>query len=271
MLELIPTGGLCNKMRAMDSAVSFCATYDIPLKVYWVKDEELINCRFRDIFQNIEGLELHEMDELPFRLRTGQLKNLYLPSLIRKLSQTGKIFTRLEIKDYINSDGDFKELYDNHNKHLTISSFSRFFESKAKYKIFKPLDLVQGMIKEETKTFDEFTIGIHIRRTDHRVSIENSPLNLFEQCIEEEISKNKKVNFYLASDCSDTKNHLVNKYGSIIRTDFKSGDRTTLKGMYRGITELYTLSKTTKIYCSFGSSYSTTACELSGIKQIYVK
>lgn len=270
MLELIPTGGLCNKMRAIDSAVSFCATYDIPLKIYWIKDEKLINCRFRDLFQPIKDLNLYELDDLPMKLRIGQLKNLYLPRLLRKLPNAGKIFTRLEIKDFKNQGGDFKKLYDEH-KQLVFFSFSRFFPSEKEYEIFKLTPIVQQMIEEETKTFNEFTIGIHIRRTDHKLSIKSSPLELFEQKIEEEISKNGKVNFYLASDCYDTKNHLVNKYGSIIHTDFKPGDRTTLEGMYRGITELYSLSKTTKVYGSFGSSYSRTACELTGIELIYVK
>jgi len=63
---------------------------------------------------------------------------------------------------------------------------------------------------------------------------------------------------------------LVNKYGSRIRTDLKPGDRTTLEGMHRGITELYTLSKTTKVYGSFRSSYSETACDLGGIALIFV-
>lgn len=269
MLELIPTGGLCNKMRTIDAAVSFCATYDIPLKIYWLRDKEVINCRFQDLFLPVEGLNIYEVDALPFYLRAGQLKNFYLPSLLRKLPNSGKVFMPFEIKDFKNGGGDFKKLYDEH-KRLIFFSFSRFFPSEKEYDIFKPKPIVQQMIEKEIADFDAHTIGIHIRRTDHKLSIKNSPLELFEQKIEDEISKNNKANFYLASDCSDTKQHLVNKYGDIMRTDFKPGDRTTLEGMYRGITELYTLSKTTKIYGSFGSSYSGTACKLAGIERIQV-
>jgi len=270
MLELIPTGGLCNKMRAIDSAISFCTTYDIPLKIYWIKDEKLINCRFRDLFQPIKGLNLYELDDLPFKLRKGKRGNLFLPNLLRKMPWAGKIFKRFEIKDFKNQGGDFKKLYDEHRR-LVFYSFSRFFPSEKKFEIFNPLPIIQQMIKDEIQTFDEFTIGIHIRRTDHELAIKRSPIELFEQKIEEEISKNNRANFYLASDCSETKNHLVKKYGNIIRTDFEPGDRTTLGGMYRGITELYTLSKTTKVYGSFGSSYSRTACEMSEIELIHVK
>lgn len=270
MLELIPTGGLCNKMRAIDSAVSFCAAYDIPLKVYWIRDEQLINCRFQDLFQPIQNLNLYELDKLPLKLRKGNRSNFYIPSILRKMPWAAKILGRYEIKDFKNKGGDFKQLYDEHQP-LIFFSFSRFFPSEKEYEIFKLLPNVRQMIEKETADFDENTIGIHVRRTDHKIAIQNSPLTLFEQKIEAEISKNNKANFYLASDCSATKKHLVNKYGSIIRTDSEPGDRTTLAGMYRGVTELYTLSKTTKVYGSFGSSYSRIACELTGIELIHVK
>jgi len=257
-------------MRAIDSAISFCSTYDIPLKIYWKKDGKLINCRFRDLFEPIKDLELYEVDDLPFKFRKGTIKNFYLPSLLRKMPWAGKTFTQYEIKDFNNQGGDFKKLYDEH-KALIFYSFSRFFPPEKEFEIFKPLSIVQQMIDKETEDFDEFTIGIHIRRTDHKTAINNSPLERFEAEIEKEISKNNRINFYLASDCAETKKHLTGKYGKIIRTDFEPGDRTTLQGMYRGITELYTLSKTTKIYGSFGSSYSGTACKLAGVERIQVK
>jgi len=270
MLELIPIEGLCNKMRAIDSAVSFCATYNIPLKIYWIRDKKLINCQFQDLFEPIENLSLYEMDDLPFKLRIGGKRNFFLPNLLRKLPLSGKVFKGFDIKDFKNQGGDFKELYDEH-KRLIFFSFSRFFDTEKAYDIFKPVPLVQEMIAKETQRFNEFTIGIHIRRTDHELAITKSPLALFEEKINKEISINNKVNFYLCSDCSATKKHLVNKYGETIFTNFESGDRTTLKGMYRGITELYSLSKTIKIYGSYGSSFSGTASILAGIERIQVQ
>jgi len=271
MLELIPTGGLCNKMRAIDSAVSFCSTYDIPLKVYWIRDEILINCQFQDLFSPIPNLNLIEMDDLPFKLRKGEWGNLFIPNLLRIMPNAGTIFKRFEIKDFNNRGGDFKELYDKHDQHLVFFSFSRFFDSEKEYEIFKPLPLIQEMVKNETRIFDENTIGIHIRRTDHRVAIKNSPIELFEEKIDEEIARNKATNFYLASDCSDTKKHLVDKYGDIITTNFEASDRASLEGMYKAMIELYSLAATSKVYGSWGSSFSGTACSLGGIELIYVK
>ena len=271
MLELIPTGGLCNKMRAMDSAISFCETYNIPLKVYWIRDEKIINCQFQDLFNPIPDLNLKDLDDLPFKLRKGELKNLFLPNLLKKLPNFGTAFKRFEIKDFKNQGGDFKKLYDEHDKHLIFYSFSRFFNTEKEYQLFKPLPLIQKMIKNETQTFDEFTIGIHIRRTDHKIAINNSPLELFEKKIEEELTKNENVNFYLASDCVDTKKHLLAKYKGCIQTNFEPSDRMSLQGMYRAITELYTLAATAKVYGCWGSSFSTTACSIGSIEQVILK
>ncbi len=270
MLELIPTGGLCNKMRAIDSAVSFCEAYDLPLKIYWIKDENLINCRFRDVFEPLKNLRVYELDNLPFRFRKGRVRNLFLPNVLQKMPWAGKIFDRFEIKDFKNRGGDFKELYDEYQR-LVFFSFSRFFSPEKKYSIFKPLPIVEQMIEQESRAFNSSTIGIHIRRTDHEVAIEKSPLELFERRIEEEMERDARANFYLASDCSDTKRHLVKKYGDVICTSYDPGDRTTLTGMYRGVTELYALSKTSKILGSFGSSYSRTASEINGAELTYVK
>jgi len=269
MLELVPTGGLCNKMRAIDSAVAFCSTYNIPLKVYWIKDENLINCQFIDLFEPINGLNIYELNNLPFKLQKSQPKNLFLPSFLRKVTFTGKIFKRFEIKDYLKQKKSFKELYDKH-KRLVFFSFSPFFPPPKKYAIFTPKPIIQQLIDTETRHFDEFTIGIHIRRTDHKAAIENSPLHLFEKMIEKEISKNNKANFYIASDCLSTKKYLFDTYGSIVQSDLEPGDRTSLTGMYRGIIELYALSRTAKVYGSFKSSFSRTACEITGIELIHV-
>ncbi len=268
MLELIPTGGLCNKLRAIDSAISFCSTHDIPLKVYWIRDKKLINCQFRDLFEPIPNLNLIEMDDLPFKLRKGDWRNLYIPNLLKKLPNYGTVFKRWEIKDFNNQGGDFKQLYDKHNRHLIFFTFSRFFRTEREFEIFKPKPFIQNMIREETKTFDQFTIGIHIRRTDHRIAIKNSPIEFFEKNIEAEISKNDRMNFYLASDCADSKMKLKDKYGDRLQTNFESGDRTSLQGMYRAITELYALASTSKVYGSTGSSFSTTACSIGNIEQI---
>lgn len=50
MIILRPIGGLCNRMRAIDSFLSICNLYNRDLTVLWVEDFSL-NCPFEEIFE----------------------------------------------------------------------------------------------------------------------------------------------------------------------------------------------------------------------------
>jgi hypothetical protein len=104
-----------------------------------------------------------------------------------------------------------------------------------------------------------------MRRRDHKKAISESPLSLFESVISDEISKNSAVNFYVASDSEEEKQYLKQIFGSRIITKLESSDRRSIQGMQAALVDLYTLSKTCKIYGSSGSSFSQTAADISGI------
>jgi|GEM_PF-1531774 len=58
MIFLKPEGGLCNRMRTIDSVISLCIKYKRDLTVLWVKDTSL-NCPFDEIFEKIECKDLN--------------------------------------------------------------------------------------------------------------------------------------------------------------------------------------------------------------------
>lgn len=57
-------------------------------------------------------------------------------------------------------------------------------------------------------------VGIHIRRTDNRMLIERSPIELFIRAMKEEIASHADVSFYLASDDEETKYDVIHTIGS---------------------------------------------------------
>ena len=117
-----------------------------------------------------------------------------------------------------------------------------------------------------TSDFTPQTIGIHLRRTDHIYSIEESPLSLFIKTIEKEIEANDRINFYLATDSQEDKQRLKKQFGSRILTYDCELSRNSLEGMQAGVVELWALSRTAKIIGSHRSTYSQLAAELSGIE-----
>ena len=262
MISLAPLYGLCNRMRAVDSAVSLCRNIDSPLKVYWVKASNM-NCAFMDLFEPIPGVEVIERDP-SFALMDSETK-LYHPRL-QKLLPDWTVLNHNDIKSLTYELGfDFRRLK---GRNVLMASFVRFFPTANMYDIFVPIKPLQQRIEEETALFHQHTIGIHIRRTDHKESITYSPIELFERAIEKEIALNPEVNFYLASDCSDTKQQLYRKFGERIITNFDKSDRTTKEGIQQALVELYALSRTQKIVASYRSSFSHTAASINDIEQI---
>jgi len=265
MINFIPLSGLCNRMRALDSAVSLCRETGSPLRVYWVKAVNM-DCSFSDLFKPIPDLELIEKNR-PFVFSDTQV-HLYSPHLYRHLSDW-VILNNQNIKEMLERRFDFRILQS--CRQVLMSSNVRFYPAAKMYSTFLPIECLRQRIDMESASFHQNTIGIHIRRTDHTLSIDNSPTELFKLSIDKEIALNSNVNFYLASDCVSTKQQLQGIYGDRIITNFDKSDRTSREGMQQALVELYTLSRTRKIYGSFRSSFSTTAAEINGIVIITVK
>ena len=51
-VHLIPTAGLCNRMRSIASAVHIAKKLNLPLRIFWNQYEGL-NAKFSDLFQPI--------------------------------------------------------------------------------------------------------------------------------------------------------------------------------------------------------------------------
>jgi hypothetical protein len=266
MIFFIPEGGLANRMRAMDSALSLCYASKIKLRVYWVKESGL-NCPFYELFKPIKGVDVIDSEKIPFIFLKGAKLNLYLPEIFRK---TLKI-------DYFDSEYMSlvkKKRYDVRqftNNWLTlISSYSRFYPTNTMFKLFSPIDILKEKIHLETIDFNDYTIGVHIRRTDNRESIDHSPLELFEESMDNEIDRESNTNFYLATDCMQTKEYLKNKYGDKLRTNFMEVRRDTKEGVQQALVEMYSLARTKKVFGSYHSSFSDTACHIGSIKEITI-
>jgi hypothetical protein len=134
------------------------------------------------------------------------------------------------------------------------------------HELFVPTDNIQNRINQIISQYSSTkTIGIHIRRTDNSQSIRRSPIEAFIKKIDEEISHDENVRFYLASDDDEVKQKFTRLYPDHIITHTDKLERNSLEGMVFAVTELFCLSKTQKIIGSDYSSYSNIAAELGDI------
>ena len=269
MLYLIPLYGLCNRMRAIDSAIALAERVNMPLQIIWEKDLGL-NCRFDELFHPIEHelVRVQEHDKRPLRFMSGdprirpsalafQLLSIYEGFHYKRVIRSKKLETFYDDESYLSwSPKD----------DVLIETDQRLISNDNMYSLFKPSAPLQRKIDEEVGGFNERTVGVHIRRTDNPFSIYGSPTDLFVSKMQNELMSDENTRFYVASDCHSTKEVLMAIFGEDrIITSFNVVNRDTKEGMEDGLIQLYALSRTCKILGSHGSSYSDTAADISGI------
>ena len=66
----------------------------------------------------------------------------------------------------------------------------------------------------------------------------------------------------------EVKQEILNRFGDRIITTFETCDRNSRQGIENGLTDLYLLSRTCKIYGCMGSSFTEVASSIGGIELI---
>jgi len=266
MITFVPVGGLANRMRGIEAAIFLAQDLQTNLHIIWYKDWGL-NCRFDQLFQpfNIPGVTLKEATFSDLILYDRPRKrNLFVPYLFQKIRFQSRIYEDKVTQLYFDKF-DFKQWAKDRNVYLASYNYFYGDSKRNSYQHFKPLSLLINKIEETSSCFNNNTIGIHIRRTDHLEAISTSPTELFVERIEEEISKNKDTLFYLATDSEKDKELLLSKFGNRIITSAEKAERNSVQGIQQALLELYLLSKTKHIIGSFNSSFSEAAAQIGGI------
>ena len=266
MITLVPVGGLANRMKAIDAAVALAQEIQTSLHIIWFKDSGL-NCRFDQLFEPLKqkGVTIKEatwIDKLIYD--RPRRKNLYLPRLFQRFLFDSCIYERKATQLFYRHF-DFRSWARNKKAYLASCVYFQPQTNHTLFSIFQPCPEIQERIDACCQSFTSPTIGIHIRRTDNVGSITHSPTRLFIERIQEEIKKEGKCQFYLATDSEAEKEQLRSLFGERLITSPQAADRNSTCGMKDALTELYILSRTQKILGSMQSSYSETAAQISGI------
>lgn len=250
MIYLDLRDGLCNRMRTIASLYQYIKDKNIKhhVRVYWFMNKYL-NCPFEKIFEPIEGFEVKN---IRYFIETTKYR-VASPCIIIKRIAGGGYNKVIRSVDEI----DFS------CKYIYIRSCDQLYN--ADFSIFKPVANIDLIEKKSA-------IGIHIRRTDNLISKDESPINLFVEKMEYEISKDKNILFYVATDDDMVRKMLLNKFRkNIILQKEIEFSRNNYHGMMCALTDLINLSNCKKIYGSYWSSFSEVAAAIGNIELVQLR
>ena len=286
MLHLIARGGLCNRMRAMDSLYVLARKLKRPVRVLWVKNV-LLGSWYEELFLPLADVEVISTPWSKGCCRwLRSLQSQYPPMSIcgRALGFLDRVESSSEAKwnslrrllahhgchphydlyyvDYKHGTPQAplskERLSESQNPLLNLCSRLYGLRSPTA-KHFVPIPALQARISERIRSFDAHVVGVHIRRTDSALSIRHSPMSAFEKAMQAELKKNPQTRFYVATDDLQEKKYLQKRFAHQIITSEGMLHRHRYEGVYEAVVELYALAHTRKIIGSYHSSFSEEA------------
>ena len=266
MITFIPAGGLGNRMRAIAAAMKLAQTTQNPLEIIWFQDWGL-GCRFDQLFQPFNDAQTRLREATWLDLLTRDIprkRNFHLPRLFEKWHYDACL-DRLAASNAYYNDFDFFGWSKGRNVWLASDVYfidQKLFRGLPLNDMFKPIEKLQKRIEQTKSLFGKRTVGVHIRRTDHTFSIENSPTYLFVERMKQEP---ETTTFYLASDSEEVKRELQEVFGNRLITSPNEAERGSVEGMQDALVEMHLLAATRRILGSSCSTYSITAADIGEI------
>lgn len=283
MIYLKPVGGLCNRMRAIDSMICLCEKQNQNLTIIWLKSHNL-NCSFNDIFLPLKSKKINIriiQNEflygliLRFFLKKEKVyKNEFWEKIYDSNRQITSGLSLIEADDlfYTKIEGLMESFFEKKEDNILIESCYRHTtKNQDSYRYFIPINIIFQQATNKSSHFKN-TIGLHIRRTDHLKSIETSTDEKIIQLIDSLIMENPNCNFFLSTDCNKTKQNLLKRYKNGITVNQNlTYERNNKKSIQYAVLDLFCISKTERIHGSFFSTFSQVAADIGNIENIVIK
>lgn len=257
MIIIQPSGGLCNRIRVINSAYLLAKRRGEKLIVLWKNCAEL-NCPFETLYQPVKEIKIINI-----------YSNWNLIKLWLQFTANQR-FGNDDILQNKNNGVLHENFFQKLKKRVYIFTWEHFYPSED-YHLFIPQSAIQEKIDHLTKQFGEHCIGVHIRRTDNMPAIDKSSTEHFIERMQAEIDAEPRTKFFLATDDIREEERLRAAFPDhMLSNQNKTLRRDSVDGMIDALIDLMCLSKSTKIYGSFWSSFTDIAADMNHIPKIIV-
>lgn len=252
--------GLANRMRVLSSCIALQERLGKPIEVIWERNREL-NCSFYDLFEPIPNIKIIDWSYLlPFqrlakRRRRNRLEGYKLKADVR--------IDDLEVRELRRMGQDVLTLIQDANI-VFISTCERFYGKKNEVKKLRPVAAVLKLLLKVNKP--RKYLGVHIRQGDSELSVQYSPLEMFEERITLEMEEYPMRGIFLASDDNQVLKRFSKKFTDKLFYIPSSKNRKNSKAIQYALADLLLLSQSYKIIGSYWSSFSEEAAHYGEIE-----
>ncbi len=274
-LTFVPTGGLGNRIRALDAAIRLTASCDAAIRVLWFRDWQC-PCSFQNLFSFARFTEsehpfphdFHCIEATGWRYfgyERPRKENLYLPFGFQLFRFDHRMYEN-EVPRRMEEAFDFAGWL-RQGREIYLGSYDAFMGECPGRMLpwFVPSAEVEAEIAPLAAAFSGRMIGLHIRRTDNLRSIDVSPTDLFIRRMKRLLAEEPSTRFFLATDSVAEREMLISAFGRdrFVVPDYAPG-RATVVDICRALAEMYLLSHCDFVIGSFWSSFSKVAASLGG-------
>lgn len=256
MIIIQPSGGLCNRMRVINSGWRLARERNEKLLILWNCNPEL-NCPFESLFQPVTEFKITSIHSVadPRKLFYQKTAKNYL--------------TNEEILSHRNPNGCLDSDYVRSLKGNTYIFTWEWFYPSEDYHLFLPTEALQKRIDEMTVQFGSSCVGVHIRRTDNQPAIGKSTTDAFLSSMRQELDADPDTMFYLATDDMEEEARLREAFpDKILSNQKRCLQRDSVEGMHDALLDLYCLAGTRKIIGSYFSSFTDIAADMNKIPKV---
>lgn len=270
-----PDAGLGNRLYCLYSALYYSQVVGRSFDLIWLR-ENCCNVPYDELFERGEyedKFKVYTTYHLGYK-NAFALKTVLSNIWMRVIKKRYSYYTSEDTRSIYNEKGEdgFLDLF-SQDKKVCVKANGKFFnlEHFAQVRsIIRPNKEIASMVNEIMLPYlsddNAKVIGVHIRRTDNKHSIENSPIEAFLQVMDNEVKNNANVVFFLATDDDEVEKELSQKYNVIIHKTFgNSKSRNSSSGIKDAYVDMLCLSKCSKIYGSYGSSFSEMAALIGDV------